>query len=98
MKTRFWEDTWLGDTPPTSQYPNFYIIISNKQILVADVLSQVPLNIRFNRMLTGDRWNSWIRLLRRLIEVNSSDEPDSFKWRLTTTCIFFLFNLCMLII
>jgi hypothetical protein len=88
MKTRFWEDTWLGDSPLATQYPNLYNIASNKQVLVADVLSQVPLNIGFNRTLTGDRWNSWIRLLRSLMEVNLSDEPDIFKWRLTTTGIF----------
>jgi hypothetical protein len=54
MKTRFWEDTWLGDAPLASQYPNLYIIAGNKNVLVADVLSHAPLNIRFNRMLIGD--------------------------------------------
>jgi hypothetical protein len=57
-------------------------------VLVADVLSHAPLNIRFDRMLIGDRWDSWVSLLRRLMVVNLSDEPDSFKWRLTTTGIF----------
>jgi hypothetical protein len=50
----------------------------------------VPLNIRFNRTLTGDRWNSWVSLLRRLMNVHLSDEPDSFKWNLATTGIFFV--------
>jgi hypothetical protein len=88
MKTRFWEDTWLGDAPLASQYPNLYTIARSKNVLVADVLSHAPLNIRFNRMLIGDRWDSWVSLLRRLMVVNLSDEPDSFKWRLTTTGIF----------
>jgi hypothetical protein len=55
---------------------------------VSDVLSNVPLNIRFNRTLTGERWNSWVSLLRILMNVNLSDEPDSFKWNFTTTGIF----------
>jgi hypothetical protein len=46
---------------------------------VADVLSNVPLNIRFKRTLTGERWNSWVSLVRRLMHVNLSDKPDSFK-------------------
>jgi hypothetical protein len=97
MKTRFWEDTWLGDTPLATQYPNLYVIARTKHVLVADVLSHAPLNIRFNRTLTRDRWNSWVSLLRRLMRVNLSEEPDSFKWRLTTTGIFPL-SLCMQII
>jgi hypothetical protein len=26
MKIRFWEDTWLGDTPLATQYPSLYNI------------------------------------------------------------------------
>jgi hypothetical protein len=88
IKTRFWEDTWLGDTPLATQYPSLYNIARTKHVLVAEVLSNMPLNIRFNRILTGDRWNSWVSLLQRLININLSDEPDSFKWNLTTTGIF----------
>jgi hypothetical protein len=58
MKTRFLEDTWLGDTPLATHYPSLYNIIRTKYVLVADVLSNVPLNIRFNRTLTRNRWNS----------------------------------------
>jgi hypothetical protein len=57
-------------------------------VLVADVLSHVPLNIRFNRTLIGDIWNYWVSLLRRLMHINLSDEPDSFKWCFTTMSIF----------
>jgi hypothetical protein len=65
-------------------------------VLVAHVLSHALLTIRFNRNLIGDRWNSWVRLLIRLMHINLSDDPDSFKWRLTTMGIFLL-SLCMLI-
>jgi hypothetical protein len=78
--------TWLGDTPLATQYPSLYNTARTKHGLVGEVLSNVPLNIRFNRTLT--RWNSWVSLLRRLMIVNFSDEPDSFKWNLTTTGIF----------
>jgi hypothetical protein len=88
MKTRFWEDTWLGDTPLATQYPSLYNIVRTKHVLVTDVLFNVPLNIGFNRTLTGDRWNSWVSLLQRLMNVHLSDEPCSFKWNLTTTGIF----------
>jgi hypothetical protein len=88
MKTRLWDDTWLGNTPLATQYPSIYNIARTKHVLVAKVLSNVPLNIIFNRTLTGERWNSWVSLLRRLININLSDEPDSFRWNFTTTDIF----------
>jgi hypothetical protein len=30
MKTRLWEDTWLGDTPLATQYPSLYNIVRTK--------------------------------------------------------------------
>jgi hypothetical protein len=32
MKTRFWKDTWLGDAPLASQYPNLYTIARSKNV------------------------------------------------------------------
>ena len=43
--TRFWEDAWLGDTPLSSQYPSLFNIVRHKNVLVADVLANNPLNI-----------------------------------------------------
>jgi hypothetical protein len=63
MRTRFKEDPWLGDTPLASQYHSLYNIVSTKEIIVDDVLSQVRLNIRFNMGLTGDKWDSSVSLV-----------------------------------
>jgi hypothetical protein len=46
-KTRFWEDVWLGEQPLAQQYPSLYNIVRRKNVLVADVLTGVPLNIEF---------------------------------------------------
>jgi hypothetical protein len=86
--TRFWEDTWLGDTSLANQYPTLYNIVRTKDILVADVLSHNPLNIRFNRILIGEKWDAWIHLVTRLMNIQLNDEPDRFKWHLTTTGLF----------
>jgi hypothetical protein len=67
--TRFWEDTWLGDTSLANQYPTLYNIVRTKNILVADVLSHNPLNIRFNRILVGEKWDAWIHLVTRLMNI-----------------------------
>jgi hypothetical protein len=88
MRTKLWEDTWFGNTPLASQYPYHYNIVRTKNHLIAYVLSLATLNIRFNRILTWYTWDSWVSLVRILMDVNLSDEPDSFKCRLTSTCIF----------
>jgi hypothetical protein len=68
-----------------NQYPTLYNIVRTKSVLVANVLNQTLLNIRFNRALIGDKWDAWIHLVSRLMNVHLNDEPDRFKWHLTTT-------------
>jgi hypothetical protein len=88
QQVRFWEDTWLGDSPLASQYPLLYNIVRRKNVLVADVLSNTPLNIEFRRTLTGNKWEAWIALVQRLILVTLSEEKDIFVWKLTMSGLF----------
>jgi hypothetical protein len=37
------------------------------------VLNQSLLNIRFNRVLVGDKWDAWVHLVSRLTTVQLSD-------------------------
>ena len=67
--TRFWGDTWLGDTPLAFQYPSLYRIVQRRDALVATIMQSVPLNIQFRRVLIGDRWEAWLHLVTRLMEV-----------------------------
>ena len=46
---RFWEDIWLGNVSLAQQYPSLYNIVQRKNVLVATVLAQRPLNISFRR-------------------------------------------------
>jgi hypothetical protein len=57
---------------------------------VADVLSNTPPNIGFRRVLREDKWESWLDLVQRLMNVHLTEEPYSFKWRLTTSGVFSL--------
>uniref|UniRef100_A0A453JLI5 Reverse transcriptase zinc-binding domain-containing protein n=2 Tax=Aegilops tauschii subsp. strangulata TaxID=200361 RepID=A0A453JLI5_AEGTS len=77
MSTRFWEDTWLGETPLALQYPTLYNIVQRKEDYVGIVFQNIPLNIQFRRTLVGERWTAWMHLVRRLIEVRLSNVPDS---------------------
>ena len=79
---------WLGDEPLASQYPSLYNIVHHKNVLVANVLAQVPLNIGFRRALTGSKWNDWLNLCQRLMMVNLNNDNDKFIWKLTDTGLF----------
>ena len=87
--TRFWEDIWLGDTPLSVQYPSLFNIVRNRNILVADVLSNAPpVNIEFRRALTGSKWTDWTNLIARLIPITLTTDEDKFKWNLTPSGMF----------
>jgi hypothetical protein len=79
----FWEDTWLGNLPLAQQYPSLYTIAQTKQVSVALVLSQTPLNIGFRQALSGNRASRWIHLCSRLMYVQLTTHNDVFKWGLT---------------
>jgi hypothetical protein len=84
---RFWEDVWLGDSLLANQYPSLYNIVQHKNVLVATVLAQSPLNICFRRGLNDHKWNAWLHLCQRLMDVNLSTESDRFCWKLNDSGI-----------
>ena len=57
MPTRFWEDTWLGETPLAIQYPTLYNIVQHKEDYVGTVLQTILLNIQFRQVLVDERLN-----------------------------------------
>ena len=74
----------LGDTPLSSQYPGLYSIVRHKNVLVAQVMNTVPLNLQFRRAILGDKRDAWLHLVARLMQVTITDQADVFKWKLTT--------------
>jgi hypothetical protein len=80
---RFWEDKWLGDRPLAVQYPSLYNIVRHKDQMVAHTFATILLNIEFRRSLIGSRWDCWLHLLHRLIDVQFHPHDDEFKWSLT---------------
>jgi hypothetical protein len=80
---RFWEDKWLGDRPLATQYPLLYNIVRHKNQTVAHTFASTPINIEFRRSLVGGRWDTWLHLLHRLIDVRLETKEDEFRWSLT---------------
>ena len=84
--TRFWEDTWLSNSPLMNQYPLLYNIVQHQHVSVHDVMHNAPpLNVGFRRALVGNKWDMWSPLYLRLMQVTLDDVPDYFKWNLTQT-------------
>uniref|UniRef100_A0A452XTK1 Uncharacterized protein n=1 Tax=Aegilops tauschii subsp. strangulata TaxID=200361 RepID=A0A452XTK1_AEGTS len=60
-----------------------YRIVQRRDALVATIMQSIPLNIQFRRALVGDRWEAWLHLVSRLMEVQLSHQPDQLRWKLT---------------
>uniref|UniRef100_A0A453QJ93 Uncharacterized protein n=1 Tax=Aegilops tauschii subsp. strangulata TaxID=200361 RepID=A0A453QJ93_AEGTS len=65
--------------PLALQYPSLYNIVQRKKNYVATILNSVPLNIQFRRSLVWERWNAWLHLVRRLMDVQLSDQADKIS-------------------
>jgi hypothetical protein len=59
--------------------------LSHNSLNIATVLGHNSLNIAFRRNLTGDKWNQWLNLVSRLMEVQLSPAQDIFRWNLTAS-------------
>ena len=67
------------------QYPTLYRIVQRRDALVATIMQSIPLNIQFRRVLVGDRWEAWLHLVRRLMEVQLAHQSDQLCWKLTSS-------------
>jgi hypothetical protein len=59
-----------------------------KQVSVANVLNQNPLNITFGHRLTKSRWRLRLQLVYRLMLVQANNEKDIFVWGFTSSRAF----------
>ena len=87
-QVRFWEGTWLENSPLRDQYPQLYNIVRKKQDTVADVLSTKIPNLSWRRDLIGNKLVMWNNLVSRLSTIVLSQERDEFKWNLDQTGVF----------
>ena len=50
--TRFWKDKWLTSRSLSERFPNLFNVVRNKSALVAQVFSDMNLNLAFRRIVT----------------------------------------------
>jgi hypothetical protein len=78
----FWEDSWLGNSPLSEQYPALYSIVHRKSDTIASVMAASPPDVMFRRDLIGPRLTVWNALIQRLDSVQLSTGPNEFRWNL----------------
>jgi hypothetical protein len=76
---RFWEDSWLGNSPLSEQFSALYSIVHRKSDTIALVMATSPLDVTFRRDLYGPRLVAWNALLQRLDSIHLSTGPDEFR-------------------
>jgi len=85
-KTRFWDDTWVGDKSLKVKYPSLYNIVRDRHATVSKVLATSPLNISFRRALVDNKLLEWLKLVAQISNVELVS--DYFRWNLTKSRLF----------
>ena len=87
-KTRFWDDTWVGDKALKVKYPSLYNIVQDRHATVSKVLATRLLNISFRRALVDKKLLEWLNLVAQISNVELVDGLDYFRWNLTKSGLF----------
>jgi len=78
-KTRFWDDTWVGDKLLKVTYPSLYNIVCDPHATVSKVMSTIPLNISFRRALVDSKLLEWLKLVAQISNVGLVEGLDYFN-------------------
>jgi hypothetical protein len=97
-KTRFWDDTWVGDKPLKVKYPSLYNIVRDRHATVSKVLINRPLNISFRRALVDRKLLEWLNLVAQISNIELVDGSYYFKWNLTKSGLFSICSLYLYLI
>jgi len=92
-KTRFWDDTWVGDLPFKVKYPSFYNIVRDPHATVAKVMATSPLNVSFRRALVDNKLVEWHNLVAQIAYVEMVEGSDTFRWNLTKSGLYYVRSL-----
>jgi hypothetical protein len=64
------------------QYPTLYNLVTKKSAMVESVLSTLPLNVSFHRLLNDNNLVLWNNLVGRIMHVRLNDQNIVFSWNL----------------
>lgn len=79
--TKFWLDTWTGDTPLCLKFPELFEVSRKKQGWVADFYRDDAWDIDPRRRLTDTEIQEATQLCQQLDGVTLNAEQDSRRWK-----------------
>ena len=88
LRTFFWKDWWLGDSPLSSRFPLLFASCANPNILVAEALDSDSPGILFRRTLDHEGMVQWHGLVSALDEVALLEGRDEIRWALEQTGVY----------
>ena len=88
--TSFLLDRWhdIGNCFLYCVFPNLFRISSNPNITVAEVFTNFPFSLQFNRQFTSIILSEWIQLLGFFPSHYLDSSPDRIIWRWTSSGLF----------
>ena len=87
-RTRFWDDTWIGEESLKDIFPRLYNISHSKNITVSKVFSEGWNTLKFRRNLWGELAILWYRLQELCAHVRLMEVEDRCVWTLMKSGIF----------
>lgn len=83
-KIKFLKDSWLGNCPLATQFPELFSSFDHKDITVADCWSEehADWNLVLKRGLRDHEMTSWIRMVELLASFWSGSGEDKIEWAL----------------
>ena len=92
-KTRFWDDTWVGDLSFKVKYTSLYNIVRDPHATVTRVMATSPLNVSFRRALVDNKLVEWHNLVAQIAYVEMVEGSDTFRWNLTKSGLYYVQSL-----
>jgi hypothetical protein len=68
-KSRFWEDSWLGNLSLCQKYPRLYYLSLSQNILVNTVFTKGMACLKFRRFLREETLSMWNKFLEDCSQV-----------------------------
>jgi hypothetical protein len=78
---RFWEDTWFGNAPLSTQYWDIYFVVNQQMKTVADLWDGQQLKCDFRRTFTPQMMEMWLEICEIAQSITFSMEEDLLIWK-----------------
>jgi hypothetical protein len=80
LRTRFWEDRWIGSSTLATQFWDIYVIANDHNVSISKVWDGLNLKITFRRYFSPDMMKASNDLFNIVKDLKLNDSEDSIVW------------------